>query len=54
MRELIKNYLEATYHLFLFRPYTIYTRRFEYYCGILAWFILISLILWLIMTIYLK
>ena len=29
--------LEAIYHLFTFKPYTIYDRWFEISCGILAW-----------------
>jgi hypothetical protein len=33
----MKKILEAVYHLFLFKPYTIYPRTFEIALGVLAW-----------------
>lgn len=38
MKEFIKKYAEATYHLFLFKTYTNMPRWMEIAYGILAWF----------------
>lgn len=44
----MKEFLRATYHLFLFKPYTDMSRLTEIALGLLAWLNLIMLIILII------